>query len=62
MLEELYLLYCIESNAETFTHGRVRIYLHPLKVSYLDTFLIFSYSESTNMTSFCLLGFSIMKP
>ena len=61
-LEESYLLYYSESEAETFTQGGVRIYICPVKVSSPDPSPIYGYRESSNITSFCLLGFSIMKP
>ena len=61
-LEGSYLLDYRESEAEMFTHGTKRFYLCPVKFSSPEPSPISIYSESPNMTSFCLLGFSSMKP
>ena len=61
MLEESYILYYRYFEAETFTHGRVICYLLLVKFLAPDPSPISIYSESPNITSFCLLGFSSMK-
>ena len=61
-LEESYLLYYSENEAETFTQGTKRFYIRPIIFLAHDPSPILSYSESPKMTRFCLLWFSSMKP
>ena len=61
-LEDSYLLKYIESETETFTQGTSQFHIRPVNISAPDPSPNLSYSESPNMNSFFLLGFSNMKP
>ena len=61
-MEESDLLDYSEFEAEMFTQGTSGFHLRPVKVLALKPSPISRYSESPNMTSFSLLGFSSMKP
>ena len=51
-LEESYLLYYSDSEAENITKGTLVLHLRLVKVSAPDRFPIWRCSESPNMTSF----------
>ena len=61
-LEESYLLKYREYEGENSTKCTEIFHLHPIQVSIPNPSPISSYSKSPNMTIFCLIGFSSMKP